>query len=488
MSITTTPLGKILVVDDERSMREFLTIVLQKEGYDVSTAADGQDALVTLQRDIFDVVITDLKMPNVGGLDVLKAVKETSPATVVIMITAYGSNESAIEATKEGAYDYISKPFQIEEVKLIIKNGLEKRKLVEENALLRREMRDLSGFEHIIGKSDKMQKVFDIVRKVADSKSNILIFGESGTGKELIARAIHFASRRREKPFVTVNCTALPETLLESELFGHMKGSFTGAVANKEGLFEVANEGTIFLDEIGETSLGIQVKLLRVLQEREFRRIGGTKDIKVDVRVIAATNRDLEKAVKEGAFREDLFYRLDVIPIVIPPLRERIEDIPYLAEYFIQRFSKTMGKEIRGITPEGMALLKGHEWRGNVRELENVLERSMALATGKRRGSDIKLLEPEDFKESLQTLAPASHDFSPDMPADGLDLEALVERIERRFLLQALERKNWVKKEAAKLLNLSFRSFRYRLSKYNIRRLPAGQAGVKNDPPHDDTA
>src|SRR3990172_7322228 len=295
-------LEKILVVDDEKSMRDFLAIVLKKDGYYVVTASEGEEAIRVIQKEIFDLVITDIKMAKLNGLEVLRAVKETAPQTIVLMITAFASTETAVEAMKEGAYDYIMKPFQIDEVKLIIKNALEKKKLQEENIRLKRELKD---------------------QKASDSNSNILIFGESGTGKELIARAIHFNSRRKDKPFVTVNCSALPETLLESELFGHMKGSFTGAVINKEGLFEVAHEGTLFLDEIGETSMAIQVKLLRVLQEKEFRRIGGTKDIKVDVRIIAATNKDLEKAVAQGAFREDLYYRLDVIPIHLPPLRER---------------------------------------------------------------------------------------------------------------------------------------------------------------------
>jgi len=453
-------LEKILVADDEKSMRDFLSLVLKKEGYFVAVASDGEEAIKTLQKDIFDLVITDVKMPKQSGIDVLKAVKETASETLVIMITAFASTETAIEALKEGAYDYITKPFQIEEVKLIIRNALEKRHLRAENILLRRELKGLAAFENIIGKSEKMQKVFEIVGKVADTNSNVLVLGESGTGKELIARAIHFDSRRKDKPFVTVNCSALPEALLESELFGHMKGSFTGAIGNKEGLFEVANGGTIFLDEIGETSAAIQVKLLRVLQEKEFRRIGGTKDVRVDVRIIAATNRDLARAVAEGNFREDLYYRLDVIPIQLPPLRERLEDIPILAQHFLTKCSQTAGKNIKGITPEAVQLLKAQEWRGNVRELENVVERVVALMTG-------DMIGPEDLRGCFQK--PHSEEaLAPPIPEEGLNLEELLNRLERELLLKALERTRWVKKEAAKLLQIDFRSFRYRLAKHKV--------------------
>src|SRR5579885_1107301 len=314
-------------------MREVLSIMLKRAGYAVSVAADGEEAVAQIGKEIFDLVITDLKMPKVGGLEVLKAVKESSPETVVLVITAFASTESAVEARKRGAYDYLTKPFQVDEVQRIIRNALEKRRLTTENILLKREMASQSSFAQLIGQSEAMQKVFEMVRRVADSRSNVLICGESGTGKELVARAIHYNSARSRMPFVTVNCSALPEPLLESELFGHMKGSFTGAVANKAGLFEVANGGTIFLDEIGETTPATQVKLLRVIQEREFRRGGGTKSVQVDVRIVAATNKDLEKAVAEGSFREDLYYRLDVIPIQLPPLRLRTGDIPLLVQH-----------------------------------------------------------------------------------------------------------------------------------------------------------
>ncbi len=454
---------KILIVDDEQSMRDVLSIMLKRAGYGVTVAADGEEAIAQLGKDIFDLVITDLKMPKVGGLDVLKAVKDSSPDTVVLVITAFASTETAIEAMKRGAYDYLTKPFQVDEVQLIIRNALEKRRLSTENMLLKRELASQSSFAQIVGQSDAMQKVFDMVRKVADSKSNVLICGESGTGKELVARAIHYNSARSRLPFVAINCGALPEPLLESELFGHMRGSFTGAVSNKAGLFEVANGGTIFLDEIGETTPTMQVKLLRVIQEREFRRVGGTRDLKVDVRIIAATNKDLEKAVADGSFREDLYYRLDVIPINLPPLRMRAGDIPLLAKHFLERFAKVSGKPVPELTPGAMHLLLAHEWRGNVREMENLIERAVAFASGPQ-------ITEEDIHSWLhRPAAQPQGGYPADLPADGLDLEELINRIEKELLLKALERAQWVKKKAARLLKLNTRSFRYRLEKYAIK-------------------
>jgi two-component system response regulator PilR (NtrC family) len=454
---------KILIVDDERSMRDVLSIMLKRAGYDVTAAADGEEAIAQIGKEIFDLVITDLKMPKTGGLEVLKAVKEASPETVVLVITAFASTESAVEAMKRGAYDYLTKPFQVDEVQLIIRNALEKRRLSTENMLLKREMASQSSFAQIVGQSEAMQKVFEMVRKVADSKSNVLICGESGTGKELIARAIHYNSARSRMPFVTVNCSALPEPLLESELFGHMKGSFTGAVSNKAGLFEVANGGTIFLDEIGETTPATQVKLLRVIQEREFRRVGGTRDVKVEVRIIAATNKDLEKAVAEGGFREDLYYRLDVIPIHLPPLRLRSGDIPLLTQHFLDRFARESGKPVPSLAPDAMHLLIAHEWRGNVRELENLIERVVAFASGTQ-------ITEEDIRRWLhRPAAAAAQAYPADLPMDGLDLEALISTIEKDLLFKALERTRWVKKKAARLLHLNTRSFRYRLEKYAIK-------------------
>lgn len=452
---------KILVVDDEESMREVLSIMLRRVGYDVTVATGVEEAMGEINKEIFDLVMTDLKMPNGTGLDILKAVKAASPETAVLIITAFASTESAVEAMKQGAYDYITKPFQVDEVQLIIQKALERQRLSSENTLLKREMASQSSFARIIGQSDAMQKVFDIVRKVADTKSNVLICGESGTGKELVARAIHYNSARNRHPFVTVNCSALPETLLESELFGHMKGSFTGAVSNKVGLFEAAQGGSLFLDEIGETTLATQVKLLRVIQEREIRRVGGTQDMKVDVRIVAATNRDLEKAVAEGGFREDLYYRLDVIPIRLPPLRERTGDIPLLAKHFLEELSRESGKPLPQLTPEAMRLLQGYEWRGNVRELENVIERAVAFFNGAPISED-------DIRGWIHRPIP-SQGYSSDLPSEGLDLEGFISTIEKELLMKALERSKWVKKKAARLLQLNTRSFRYRLEKYAIK-------------------
>lgn len=443
-------------------MRDVLSIMLKRAGYAVTVAEDGEEAIAQIAKEIYDLVITDLKMPKGSGLEVLKAVKVAAPETVVLMITAFASAESAVEAMKQGAYDYLTKPFQIDEVQLIIRNALEKRRLSTENMLLKREMADQSSFARIIGQSEAIQKVFDVVRKVADTKSNVLICGESGTGKELIARAIHYNSARSQRPFVTVNCSALPEPLLESELFGHMKGSFTGAIANKAGLFEVANDGSIFLDEIGETTPATQVKLLRVIQEREFRRVGGTQDVKVDVRIIAATNKDLEKSVAEGTFREDLYYRLDVIPIHLPPLRMRTGDIPLLAQHFLEKFSRESGKPVSSLTSGAMQLLLAHEWKGNVRELENLIERVVAFSSGSP-------ITEEDIQGWLHRPAAQPQAYSTDLPADGLDLEGLISTIEKNLLLKALERAKWVKKKAARLLHLNTRSFRYRLEKHAIK-------------------
>lgn len=455
-------MSQILIVDNEKSMRDFLSIVLKKEGYDCKTAEDGEEALRQVEHEGADLVITDIKMPKMDGLTLLKELKTVSPETATVMMTAFASTGTAVEAMKEGAYDYLTKPFQIDEIKLIIKNVLERKNLKQENRQLRCELKTKANFTQIIGNSKKMKQVLSLVEKVADNKSNILITGESGTGKEMIARAIHYNSDRKDQPFVTVNCSALPETLLESELFGHMKGSFTGAIGNKPGLFETADKGSILLDEIGDTSLSIQVKLLRVLQERELRRVGGTKDIKIDIRIIAATNRNLEDLIAEGKFREDLYYRLDVIPIRLPPLRERPEDIPLLADYFLHKYNETLDKQIEGIAPDVIRLLSRHEWKGNVRELENVLERAVALTSN-------RVLDLDDFSGSFIKAA-QKVPIPTEIPEDGLDLEGLIGKIEKDLLIKALQDTHWVKKEAAKRLHLNFRSFRYRLAKYGIKR------------------
>jgi two-component system response regulator PilR (NtrC family) len=459
--------ARILVVDDEKSMRDLLSITLEKEGYDVLTAAGGEPAIEVLHRESVDAVITDLRMPKVDGLQVLRVAKEISPDTAVIMITAMASTETAVEAMKLGAYDYITKPFKLDEVNLIVRNALERKRLRNENLYLRRQLETQHRFENIIGKSGVIAEVFDTIRKIADSPSTAMVTGESGTGKELVARAIHFNSFRRDKPFVPVNCGAIPEGLMESELFGHVRGAFTGAVGNKVGLFSSAEGGTLFLDEITEIPALLQVKLLRAIQVREIRRVGDTKDIKTDVRLIAASNRDLEEAVQEGILREDLFYRLNVIPIQLPPLRERREDIPLLVAHFLQKFSKELGKDVRGVTPEAMAVLERYRWPGNIRELENVLERAIVLGAGDMLGVD-------SLPESVRRERPVKGLDSVDLPEDGLDLEATLDAIESRYLQRALDRTGGVQTKAAELLKMTFRQFRYKLQKHHMMRKGSG--------------
>jgi two-component system, NtrC family, response regulator PilR len=459
--------ARILVVDDEKSMRDLLSITLEKEGYDVLTAPGGELAIETLHRETVDAVITDLRMPKVDGLQVLRAAKEVSPDTAVIMITAVASTETAVEAMKLGAYDYITKPFKLDEVNLIVRNALERKRLRDENLYLRKQLETQHRFENIIGKSGRIAEVFDTIRKISDSPSTAMVTGESGTGKELVARAIHFNSFRRDKPFVSVNCGAIPEGLMESELFGHVRGAFTGAIANKVGLFSAAEGGTLFLDEITEIPALLQVKLLRAIQVREIRRVGDTKDIKTDVRLIAASNRDLEEAVQEGILREDLFYRLNVIPIQLPPLRERREDIPLLVAHFLQKFSKELGKDVRGVTPEAMAVLERYRWPGNIRELENVLERAIVLGAG-------DMLNVESLPETVRRERPVKGLESVDLPEDGLDLEATLDAIESRYLQRALDRTGGVQTKAAELLKMTFRQFRYKLQKHHMMRKGSG--------------
>jgi two-component system, NtrC family, response regulator PilR len=458
-----TAQAKVLIVEDEQLIREVLSSELRKAGHSVITAADGQEALQLLGTDIFDLVITDLKMPGrLGGMEILKAVKEISPDTVVIVITAFATFAVGVEAMRLGAYDVFPKPFDNEHVVLKVRTALEAKRLTAENLLLKRELKGQASFENFVGTSEAMQKVFALIRRVADAPTTVLICGESGTGKELVARAIHYNSPRRDRAFVTVNCGALPEALLESELFGHMRGSFTGAVSNKEGLFEVADGGTLFLDEIAEAPPGIQVKLLRVLQKPEFRRVGGTRDIKVDVRIIAATNKDLTKAVAQGLFREDLYYRLNVIPITLPPLRSRPEDIPPLVQHFLTIFGQKANKPALTMAPAAMRALQQYGWKGNVRELQNVLERVIAMVSG----AEITL---EDVIQWMQESSINGESKVPsEIPSEGLDLESLINGIERELLVKALARSGGVKKEAARLLKLNARSLRYRLNKYEI--------------------
>jgi two-component system response regulator PilR (NtrC family) len=459
--------ARVLVVDDEKSMRDLLSITLEKEGYDVLTAAGGEAAIEALRRDATDAVITDLRMPKVDGLQVLRAAKEISPDVAVIVITAVASTETAVEAMKLGAYDYITKPFKLDEVSLIVRNALERKRLRDENLYLRKQLETQHRFENIIGKSGRILEVFDTIRKISDSPSTAMITGESGTGKELVARAIHFNSLRRDKPFVSVNCGAIPEGLMESELFGHVRGAFTGAVSNKIGLFSAGEGGTLFLDEITEIPPLLQVKLLRAIQTREIRRVGDTKDMKTDVRLIAASNRNLEDAVKDGVLREDLYYRLNVIPIQLPPLRERREDIPLLVAHFLQKFGKDLGKEARGVAPEAMIVLERYHWPGNIRELENVLERAIVLGAG-------DMLGIESLPETLRRERPVKGMEAVELPEDGLDLEATLDTIERGYLQRALDRTGGVQTKAAELLKMTFRQFRYKLQKHSLVRKGSG--------------
>jgi two-component system response regulator PilR (NtrC family) len=443
-------------------MREFLDIMLKKEGYKVSLASNGEEVAKLAENDLFDLVLLDIRMPKLDGISALKKIKANAPETTVIMITAYASADTAIKAMKEGAYDYITKPFKVEEIKLIIKNALEKKNLQKENILLKQAVRDRFHFGNIIGQSPKMVALYDLLEKVSPTKTNILMTGESGTGKELVAKAIHYNSPRKEKPFVTLNCGAIPESLIESELFGHMKGAFTDAIATKKGLFEVADEGTIFLDEISELPLLMQVKLLRVLQDKEFKRVGGTEDIRVDVRIIAATNKELEEAVKEKRFREDLFYRLNVIQIKLPPLRDRREDIQILANHFLKKYSQELSKNISKISPEALQILLNYEYPGNVRELQNIIERAVALESS----SDLTAHNLSSYLSEQPLLRKGPIDI--EIPNDGIDLEKMVEDLERTLLLKALDKTKGIKKKAAELLHINFRSMRYRLEKYGL--------------------
>jgi two-component system response regulator PilR (NtrC family) len=462
--------ARILIVDDERSMREMLAILLRREGHEVVIADNGRGAMDLLNQRPFDVVVSDARMPDADGLDVLRHARSLNSSIIAIMITAYGSPELIRGVEELGVNDYVEKPFNTEVLKFRIRKELDRRRLQQENVLLKRAMHSAHRFENILGNSDAMVRVFDLVETIAPTGSTVLITGESGTGKELVARAIHGRSPRSERPFVAVNCGALTETLLDSELFGHVRGAFTGADGNKKGLIEVAEKGTIFLDEIGEMSPMLQVKILRVLQERKFRRVGGTEEIGADIRIITATNRDLGKMVAEGQFREDLYYRINVIPVRLPPLRERPEDVPMLAEHFVGKFAAQMKKPITGISGEAMACLTAYPWPGNVRELENAIERAVALER-------TPAILPESLPESVRGDAAGVQRVSPpgaqgagpaQMPEKGFDLEQHVQHLEREYIAEALRRSGGVKVKAAELLGMSFRSFRYYMKKYNL--------------------
>jgi two-component system response regulator PilR (NtrC family) len=454
---------RILIVDDEQSMREMLAILLKKEGLDVRSAGSRSEAADALGRGPVDLVLTDVKLPDGDGLEILRHVKAASPETAVVVMTAYGTTETAVAARKLGAEAYILKPFDVDELRIVVRDALANRSLREENVRLKREVGQAYGLDRVIGVSQVMASLFEMVRAIAPTSSTVLVTGESGSGKELVAKAIHGLSSRAEGPFVTINCGALPDSLLESELFGYMKGAFTDARQSKRGLFEAANGGSLFLDEVGETSLPMQVKLLRVLQERRVRRLGGTEEIDVDVRVIAATNAPLETLVEQKRFREDLYYRLQVIPIRTPPLRERREDIPLLADHFLERFSRQMGKRVAKISEEAMSLLRDFPWPGNVRQLENVIERAVALET-------TEAVLPERLPDPIRRPT-----RSGPLPAigEGFNLDTYLLSVEARLLSEALERARGDRGEAARLLGVSARSLRYLLGKH-------GTTGDKN--------
>lgn len=458
---------RILVVDDDASLRRIVEYNLAEEGYAVATAGSGEEALAALEKAPFDLVVTDIKMPGLDGMDLLRRVKASAPETQVIVVTAFGTIEMAVEAMKAGAFEYVTKPFNRDELKLTVRKALRFQTLESENVRLKREVTRKFGFENIVGDSPPMQAVFRLVEKVADSDASVLLTGESGTGKELVAKAIHYRSRRAERPLLALNCAAIPRELLESELFGHKRGAFTGAVRDRSGRFEEARGGTLFLDEIGELPIDLQAKLLRALQEREVTPVGGNEVVKVDARILAATNRDLEEAVGEGRFREDLYYRLAVVPIHLPSLRERPDDIPLLVAHFLRALSG--GKPVT-VARDALAALTRHPWKGNVRELENTIERLLVL-----RESDTIRLEdlPEKIRSPARPAGASGSGFSFTFPPEGVALEDA----ERALILEALRRADWNQSRAAQLLRVPRHVLLYRMEKFSIpRRPPEGRA------------
>jgi two-component system response regulator PilR (NtrC family) len=450
----------ILIVDDEKSLLDLLSVVFKKEGYGVKTASSGVQAREILEKEAVDLVITDIKMPQTSGMDVLKFAKGLNPETPVILITAYGSIKQAIDALKAGALDYVVKPFDVEELKILVARGLEKLRLKEENILLKRDLKDRYAFEKMVGKSRTMQEVYTLIEKVAATDSTVLVTGESGTGKEMAARAVHSLSPRRDNPFVSINCAALPENLLESELFGHAKGSFTGAVSDKKGMFEAATRGTLFLDEVGEMSPWTQVKLLRAIQERLVRRVGGNDEIPIDVRIIAATNQDLKKRIEEGKFREELFYRLNVISFEMPPLRKRTEDIPLLIAHFLEKYCTKLGKQLKRMTPDVFGLLEAYHWPGNIRELENIVERVVAIEDRETITAaclPLEIVSPQR-KEETQFL------FRP-----GFNLSVYIDNLTKKYVNQALLATGGNLRQTASLLGISYRTLRYLIDKFELK-------------------
>ncbi|HUL20152.1 MAG TPA: sigma-54 dependent transcriptional regulator [Thermodesulfobacteriota bacterium] len=454
-------LRSILVVDDEVGARESLKMIL-KNDYEVFSAKDAEEAFLHIKERSPDVILLDIILPDLDGLKVLERIKQNDPDMVVIMITATRTVKTAVEAMKLGAYDYVTKPFDIDELRLIISRSLSTKALEQEVKYRREEMDKDFDFRNIIGKSKSMKEIFKVVKQIADSKSTALIMGESGTGKELISRAIHYNSNRKNYPFVTINCAAIPETLIESELFGHEKGAFTNAIEKKLGRFEVAHQGTLFLDEIGELSLATQAKILRFLEEREFNRVGGSKTIKVDVRLITATNKDLNQMIKKGGFREDLYYRINVVPILIPPLRERKEDIPVLIEHFIGKFGVESDKKVKGITKEALELMIQYEWPGNIRELENLIERVITLTANEY----IQLNELPPFFKSVPKV-----DGLKESVLDGkVSFLEAEEEFEREVILDALKKTNYIQSHAAEILGISRRILKYKMDKLGINQ------------------
>ena len=458
-------MSNILIVDDEQSYRQLLTLVFESDGHSIRTASNGREAVELVKEEAPDVIVSDVRMPDMDGIEMLRAVRETHPDLGVVFMTAHASVESAREAFKLGADDFVTKPFDVEELKLIVKKTLEKQELIDENRAFKRAQRDRGSVNNIIGSSSRMQAIYQMIETVAEVQSTVLINGESGTGKELVARAIHDLSPRAEKPFISINCGAFTETLLESELFGYVKGAFTGANTNRKGLFEAANRGTIFLDEIGEMSPAMQVKLLRVLQERRVRPVGAHEELAVDARVIAATNRDLKKMSVDGTFREDLFYRISVIPINLPPLRDRREDIPDLVEHFIRKFCDMSGRQLT-IAPKALLMLEGYMWGGNVRELEHTIERAVAL----ERGDEIT---PERLPEHVTNYNPDRINKEFDLPDDGLNLAVHLDNLEKTYVVEALRKTDGNQTKAADLLQMQVRSLRHLLDKHNLRSLSA---------------
>jgi len=452
---------KILVVDDDLLLRDFLSETLNRSGYQVNLASTGEEALENIRKEDYDIILSDVRMPNMDGMELLKTTRNFLPDAKVVMMTAYGTVQNAVEAMKLGAYDYVMKPFSIDEIKLVLKRALEHKQLLLENKLLRSEVIGKYRFDNIVGKSPQMQKIFELVETVADTKATVLITGESGTGKELIAKAIHYNSPRREGPFIRINCAALPEGLVESELFGHEKGSFTGAIRQSRGRFELADRGVLLLDEISEISLHLQGKLLRVLQEREFERVGSGISIQVDVRIIATSNRDLNRLIEQGKFREDLFYRLNVVPIHIPPLRERKEDIPALAQHFLKKYNLENNRQIKGISQKVYEMFLSYFWPGNVRELENYIERAVVTAKG-------KILTPRDFPKELAL-------GRINLPSEEIEVGSTIYEAERKLILKTLKAQGGNRSKAAEILGISTRTLRNKLHEYGLKDEMADQ-------------